>query len=84
MAKHAVTPIQTISPARGAETVRKDLRSQLLNGLPIAERRLSLNNLSTAVLEGGDGSPIVLLHGPAAYAAPARCRAKSVPAANRG
>jgi pimeloyl-ACP methyl ester carboxylesterase len=69
MAKHAVTPIQTIPPARDEESVRQDLRSQLLSGLPIAERRLSVNNLSTAVLEGGDGSPIVLLHGPAAYAA---------------
>ena len=35
----------------------------------MTERRLSLNHLSTAVLEGGDGPPIVLLHGPAAYAA---------------
>jgi pimeloyl-ACP methyl ester carboxylesterase len=35
----------------------------------VTERRLSLNHLSTTVLEGGDGPPIVLLHGPAAYAA---------------
>jgi pimeloyl-ACP methyl ester carboxylesterase len=69
MAKHSVTPIQTVSPPRGEDAVRKDLRSQLLSGLPVVERRLSLNNLSTAVLEGGEGSPIVLLHGPAAYAA---------------
>jgi pimeloyl-ACP methyl ester carboxylesterase len=48
---------------------REDLRARLLNGFPVSERRLSLNHLSTAVLEGGDGPPIVLLHGPAAYAA---------------
>ena len=70
MAKHAATTTRTIARAYGSEeTVRGDLRSRLLSGFPVTERRLSLNNLSTAVLEGGDGSPIVLLHGPAAYAA---------------
>jgi pimeloyl-ACP methyl ester carboxylesterase len=49
--------------------VREDIRKRLLSGLPVTERRLRLNNLSTAVLEGGDGPPIVLLHGPAAYGA---------------
>ena len=70
MAKHAAATTRTIAPARGSEgAVRGDLRSRLLSGFPVTERRLSLNNLSTAVLEGGNGSPIVLLHGPAAYAA---------------
>ena len=44
-------------------------RERLLAGLPITERRLRLNGVSTAVLEGGDGPPIVLLHGPGEYAA---------------
>ena len=36
---------------------------------PSTERRLRLHGISTAVLEGGDGPPIVLLHGPGGYAA---------------
>jgi pimeloyl-ACP methyl ester carboxylesterase len=44
-------------------------REQLLAGLPVTERRLQLGGVSTAVLEGGDGPPVVLLHGPGEYAA---------------
>jgi pimeloyl-ACP methyl ester carboxylesterase len=44
-------------------------RQQLLAGLPVAERRLDLAGVSTAVLEGGDGHPVVLLHGPGEFAA---------------
>ena len=40
------------------------LREQLLEGLPVAERRLTIAGADTAVLEGGDGPPLVLLHGP--------------------
>jgi FAD/FMN-containing dehydrogenase/pimeloyl-ACP methyl ester carboxylesterase len=39
-------------------------RPALLAGLPVAERRLDLAGTATAVLEGGDGAPLVLLHGP--------------------
>jgi pimeloyl-ACP methyl ester carboxylesterase len=39
-------------------------RARLLAGVPAGERRLDLAGISTAVLEGGDGTPIVLLHGP--------------------
>jgi pimeloyl-ACP methyl ester carboxylesterase len=39
-------------------------REQLLAGVPVEERRLPLAGMSTALLEGGDGPPIVLLHGP--------------------
>jgi pimeloyl-ACP methyl ester carboxylesterase len=46
-----------------------DAREQLLAGLPVTERRLQLAGVSTAVLEGGDGPPVVLLHGPLGYAA---------------
>jgi pimeloyl-ACP methyl ester carboxylesterase len=45
------------------------LREQLLSGLPVAERRLELCGISTPVLEGGSGAPIVLLHGQGAHAA---------------
>lgn len=39
-------------------------RAQLLDGIPVTERRLELAGVSTALLVGGDGPPIVLLHGP--------------------
>jgi pimeloyl-ACP methyl ester carboxylesterase len=39
------------------------IRERLLSGLPVTERRLDLAGVSTAVLEGGDGPPIVLLQG---------------------
>ncbi len=41
----------------------EDARERLLAGLPARERRLQLAGVSTAVLEGGDGPPVVLLHG---------------------
>ncbi|MEZ5934776.1 MAG: alpha/beta hydrolase [Alphaproteobacteria bacterium] len=37
--------------------------------MPVAERRLQIAGIPTALLEGGDGPPVVLLHGPSAYAA---------------
>jgi pimeloyl-ACP methyl ester carboxylesterase len=48
---------------------RTDVRARLLAGLPVTERLLSLNGAATAVLEGGGGPPVVLLHGPAAFGA---------------
>jgi pimeloyl-ACP methyl ester carboxylesterase len=44
-------------------------RERLLAGLPVTERRLQLADVSTAVLEGGDGPPIVLLHEQGEFAA---------------
>lgn len=44
-------------------------RERLLAGLPVSEQRMPLNGVSTAVLEGGDGPPVVLLHGPGGHAA---------------
>jgi pimeloyl-ACP methyl ester carboxylesterase len=43
-------------------------RQQLLASIPVREHHLQLAGVSTAVLEGGDGSPLVLLHGPAGNA----------------
>lgn len=37
-------------------------RALLLSGLPVRERRLQVAGVSTAVLEGGAGAPILLLH----------------------
>jgi pimeloyl-ACP methyl ester carboxylesterase len=52
------------SPGRAEEARRK-----LLATMPAAERRLQLAGISTAVLEGGNGPPVILLHGPSGYAA---------------
>lgn len=40
-----------------------DARARLLGGLPVTERRLAVAGVSTVVLEGGHGSPLILLHG---------------------
>ena len=39
-------------------------RKALIESLPVTERRLEIAGLQTAVLEGGSGPPVVLLHGP--------------------
>ena len=49
---------------RGQHDVGTELRDELLAGIPVAERRLNLQGVSTPVLEGGAGAPVVLLHGP--------------------
>jgi pimeloyl-ACP methyl ester carboxylesterase len=51
-------------PSADGETRRK-----LLDGLPVREHRLELADVSTALLEGGEGPDMLLLHGPAAYGA---------------
>jgi pimeloyl-ACP methyl ester carboxylesterase len=47
---------------------RMEMRERLLKDLPITERRLDLAGVSTSVLEGGEGPPIVLLHGQGGFA----------------
>ncbi len=49
-------------------TTGEDAKRRLLATVTITERRLELAGVSTAVLEDGDGPPVVLLHGPAAHA----------------
>jgi pimeloyl-ACP methyl ester carboxylesterase len=44
-------------------------RNRLTESLPVSERHLTLDGIYTAVLEAGEGRPIVLLHGPGAYGA---------------
>jgi pimeloyl-ACP methyl ester carboxylesterase len=50
-------------------TAEEALRERLLAGMPVTELRLELAGVSTAVLEGGDGPPVVLLHGASEFAA---------------
>ena len=50
-------------------TAADDARRRLLAGVPVTERRLELAAIPTAVLEGGDGPPLVLLHSSGEFAA---------------
>jgi pimeloyl-ACP methyl ester carboxylesterase len=52
----------------GGRTTTDELRRRLLAGAPVTERRLELAGVSTAVLEGGEGPPVVLLHGQGGWA----------------
>jgi pimeloyl-ACP methyl ester carboxylesterase len=47
----------------------KTIRQRLLAGVPVRERRVQVAGISTPVLEGGEGPPVLLLHGPGEYAA---------------
>jgi pimeloyl-ACP methyl ester carboxylesterase len=47
----------------------KSPRELLISSLPVTERRLEILGISSAVLDGGEGPPVVLLHGPSGYAA---------------
>src|SRR5690349_13338945 len=53
-------------PYRRAMATRTD--TDLLDGTGIAARQVRAAGTSTLVLEGGDGPPVVLLHGPAGNA----------------
>jgi pimeloyl-ACP methyl ester carboxylesterase len=47
---------------------KTDARAKLLSTIPGVERRLELDGISTAVLEAGEGPPVVILHGPSGNA----------------
>ena len=68
------TKLQAVKAPSGLEQPDRrmdsdDARRQLLAGIPVEERRLDPADIPTAVLEGGEGPPIVLLHGPGESAA---------------
>lgn len=48
---------------RGRRFTDAEARRRLLAGIPVTERRFDLAGVSTVVLEGGIGPPMVLLHG---------------------
>jgi pimeloyl-ACP methyl ester carboxylesterase len=54
---------------RGRHSPGDDARARLLAGIPVTERQLELAGVSTAMLEGGDGPPVVLLHSSGEFAA---------------
>ena len=49
---------------RGERSTGSEARERLLSGVRVTERQLELAGVSTTILEGGDGPPVVLLHGP--------------------
>ncbi|MEU8844836.1 alpha/beta hydrolase [Streptomyces sp. NPDC048564] len=57
------------STTRPERSAGQQMRDQLLAAMPLKERQLQLATISTAVLEGGDGPPVVLLHGQGEFAA---------------
>lgn len=54
----------TNTGAAPSSTALAQHRTQLLRGVPVTERRLDVAGIPTAVLEGGAGPSVVLLHGP--------------------
>jgi pimeloyl-ACP methyl ester carboxylesterase len=60
---------ETKQQDRDRSPVVADARKRLLEGMPVTERRLELAGVSTALLESGDGAPVVLLHEPGSFAA---------------
>jgi pimeloyl-ACP methyl ester carboxylesterase len=54
---------QRIAEDDRRRTDGNDARRRVLAGAPVTERRVELAGVSTAVLESGDGPPVVLLHG---------------------
>jgi pimeloyl-ACP methyl ester carboxylesterase len=55
-------------PPMASQLIDQSTRRRVLAGAPLTERRLELAGVSTAVLEGGNGPPVVLLHGQGGWA----------------
>jgi pimeloyl-ACP methyl ester carboxylesterase len=60
---------QPIVQDHSGETTGDQARERVLAGIPLTQRRLQLAGVTTALLEGGDGPPLVLLHGQGGWAA---------------
>lgn len=56
------TQLSQVQSKKGHTTNRN--RRQLLSDLPIAEQAIEAAGIATAVLTGGEGDPVILLHGP--------------------
>jgi hypothetical protein len=57
------------APTQPVPLSETEMRERLLKDLPVTERRLDLAGVSTSLLEGGEGPPLVLLHGQGNFAA---------------
>jgi pimeloyl-ACP methyl ester carboxylesterase len=59
-----------MAPKSNAEAMTDPdgLAARLIEGLPVTTRRLDLAGVSTSLLEGGEGPPMVLLHGQGGFA----------------
>lgn len=53
----------------GTRLTGEEARARLIAGLPVTEHRLDLSGISAAVLDGGEGDPVVFLHGQGEFAA---------------
>src|SRR3954469_22911434 len=60
---------KTRTEDRDGAPATQEIRKRLLAGMPVVERRLELAGISTALLEGGEGPPLLLLHEPGAFGA---------------
>lgn len=60
---------ETIPTPQSQAHTHGGARERLLAALPVTERFLPLHGIPTAVLEGGKGPEVILLHGPGGYAA---------------
>lgn len=56
--------MDALHKAQESESSKINTRLQLLEGLPVTEQQRNLAGISTAVLIGGEGPPMILLHGP--------------------
>ena len=63
------TTTETLHHQKSTAEPAGEARSALLAALPASEQRRELAGVATAVLEGGTGAPIVLLHEPGSFAA---------------
>src|SRR5688500_17215943 len=57
------------APDATQPTTTARLREATVGDLPVTERRYDPAGIPTVVLEGGEGPPVVLLHGPGEFSA---------------
>jgi pimeloyl-ACP methyl ester carboxylesterase len=69
VAQHQLSVRKAMTTTRRELLAGAAVRERLLTGMPLTERRMELAGVPTAVLEGGHGPPVVLLHGAGEFAA---------------
>ncbi len=71
-----------VGSAKDPENTSRHL-AQLLDGLPVTGRRLDVAGISTPVLEGGAGAPLILLHGIGGFAEEWACAVPKLVSSHR-